>query len=103
MVLTPQGKVSGYLGGVRPESDEIEGRLAAARVGSTSGPVSDFILSCFLHEEPKGIGAVITKIMRYGALIFVMGMAIALVVFGIKRSREDNMNPHHLGSSQGHV
>lgn len=84
ILASPMGQVSSYLYGVAYEPKELGSALAIAQVGGTSEATKKFILSCFHYEAPTGFAAVAVKVMRYGGLLFVVGLIAA---FGVAHSR----------------
>lgn len=84
ILASPMGQVSGYLYGVSYDPEELQGALATALVGGTSEATRKFILSCFHYEAPTGFAAVAMKAMRYGGVLFVVGLIAA---FGVARAR----------------
>lgn len=101
-LISPRGKVSGYMSGVQYEADDLRDRLVVASVGDVSKGLAEFILSCYHYESATGNGAIVQKIMRYGGLVFVLGFVGALAIFRLKRSRED-ARAHQVGSTEDHV
>lgn len=101
-LVSPRGKVSGYLGGVQYKADDLRDKLVVASIGDVSEGLTAFILSCYHYEAATGNGAVVQKIMRYGGLVFVFGFVGALAIFRFKRSQE-YAHAQQVGSSQDHV
>jgi protein SCO1/2 len=87
MSVSPGGVVSGYLYGVKYDPEELERHLKVASIGGTSQAAQKFLLSCYHYEKPEGAGAQAMTVMRYGGLIFVVGLATLLGFFGFRRAR----------------
>jgi len=83
-VISPRGRVSGYLYGVAYEASDLRAALEAAAIESTSEATEKFLLSCFHYESPKGFAGTALRVMRYGGLVFVFGL---VAVFGAYRVR----------------
>jgi protein SCO1/2 len=101
-LVSPRGIVSGYMAGVQYDPIDLRDKLIVASVGDVSEELAEFILSCYHYEATTGNGAIVQKIMRYGGLVFVLGFACALAIFGLKRSHA-HVHAHQVGSTEDHV
>lgn len=82
VMLTPQGKVSSYSYGIDfPEKDVRYGLIEAShnKIGSPLERVALF--TCFHYNPEKGTYAVgVMKVLRFGALLTVLGMAFGITL-----------------------
>jgi protein SCO1/2 len=76
VVLTPEGVISSYLGGVRPEVRDVRFALVGASRGEL-GTLADFVwMSCFSYDPDSGSYVPEAwKIMRLGGLMTVLLLA----------------------------
>ncbi len=85
VVLTPEGKVSGYLFGVTFKPKVLYAALSAASVHQITSPIQKLVLLCFHYNPITGkYGALIMTLTRLLALATLVGLGL-LVVFGIRR------------------
>lgn len=104
ILVSPQAHVSTYIYGTLYDPIVLRDKLVGAAVGETSEALARFILSCYHYSAPKGNGAIVAKIMRYGGLVFVFGFVGALAMFGRRRAHEQaTADVHQIGSSEDHV
>ncbi len=101
-LVSPQGKVSGYMAGVQYDAIDLRDKLILAGLGDISEGLAEFVLSCYHYEAATGNGVAVQKIMRWGGLVFVVGFFGALGLYGMKRSR-GNVHAYQAGSSSEHV
>jgi len=77
VVVTPQGRISRYLYGVRFDARELRLALDAAAAGRTDGPVLDRLLLLCAHFDPaigRHSGAVMNLLRGIGlALVLALG------------------------------
>lgn len=99
--VSPRGSVSGYMYGVKFDHIELRDKLIVASTGDISESATQFILSCYHLESGTGNG-IAAGVMKYGGLLFLVGFAFAMAIFGIKRSGT-NARVHSLGSTKDHV
>ncbi len=78
VILTPEGKVSGYLFGVTFQGQALHAALAEAAASKIGSPVQRLILLCFHYNPVKG---------KYGPLIMLtvrlLGAAVFLGLVGL--------------------
>lgn len=88
VVLTPQGKISGYLFGVTFAPKQLYASLQTASVQKISSPIQKLVLLCFHYNPITGrYGPLIMTIIRVMAVATIAGLAL-LVGFGVRRSRQ---------------
>lgn len=69
IVLTPDGKISRYVFGVRLDARELRDALVAAKEGKSSSSVSQLFLLCFHYNPVTGkYGPLILSILRIASL-----------------------------------
>jgi protein SCO1/2 len=84
IVLTPKGKISRYVFGVRLDARELRDALVAAKEEKSSSIVSQIFLLCYHYNPITGrYGALILAILRVTSLGFLA--AIAWWVFSMAR------------------
>ncbi|PYK13612.1 MAG: SCO family protein [Verrucomicrobia bacterium] len=84
MVLTPRGKISRYVFGVRLDARELRDALTAAKEEKSSSIISQVFLLCYHYNPITGrYGALILAILRVSSLGFVA--AIAWWLFSMTR------------------
>ncbi|MGB9475326.1 MAG: SCO family protein [Candidatus Udaeobacter sp.] len=76
VVLTPEGKISRYVFGVRLNARELDAALAAAKEGRSSSVVSQVFLLCYHYNPITGkYGGLILAILRVASLGFLVAIA----------------------------
>ena len=84
IVLTPEGKISRYVFGVKFDSSELRGALLAAREGKSSSIITQVFLLCYHYNPITGkYGGLILSILRIASLGFLA--AIAWWIFSMAR------------------
>jgi protein SCO1 len=84
MVLTPTGKISRYVFGVRLDARELRDALVAAKEEKSSSIISQVFLLCYHYNPITGkYGGLILAILRVASLGFLA--AIAWWVFSMAR------------------
>jgi protein SCO1/2 len=84
IVLTPEGKISRYVFGVRLDATELRDALVAARNEKSSSVISQVFLLCYHYNPITGrYAGLILAILRVASLGFVA--AIAWWVFSMAR------------------
>ncbi len=82
MILTPDGRVSRYLYGIGYDPQTLRLSLVEAADGKVGSTLDQFLLTCFHYDETKGrYGPAAVKIMRLGALVTVVLLGGALLMF----------------------
>lgn len=97
VVLTPEGKVSGYLFGVTFASQDLYGALKAASSHQVTSPIQQLILLCFHYNPITGKYSGLIIIILRGLAIFTMLGFLALIVMLVRRGRraEAALAPAH--------
>jgi protein SCO1/2 len=84
IVLTPKGKISRYVFGVRLDASELRDALVAAKEEKSSSIISQVLLLCYHYNPITGrYGGLILTILRLASLGFLA--AIAWWVFSMAR------------------
>ena len=88
-VLTPDGRISRYLYGVRFALDELRLALADAAAGVLGTPTAETVLRCFRFDPAHDARrARIQRVIQAGALTVFLGLAAILVgLFAADRRR----------------
>lgn len=90
MVVTPTGVVSRYLYGVMFDPQTVRLSLVEAADGKIGSPLDQLILFCFHYDETKGrYGPVARRIMSLGGGVTVFAMALGLLPYWFRRSKEE--------------
>ncbi len=92
VVLTPEGKISRYVFGVKFDAKNISAALVDARQERSSSVISQLILLCYHYNPITGkYGPAILWILRVGAVATVAGIfgGIALMIARDRRGRRD--------------
>ena len=89
VVLTPTGKISGYLLGIEYPAKDIEEAVAAARREHVSSPVQPLTLLCFSQNVvPGSVAFVVLFVLRAAALLTLLGFVL-LIRYGTRRAKKD--------------
>ena len=84
VVLTPEGRISRYIFGVKFDAKELGDALLAAKKGKSSSIISQVFLLCYHYNPITGkYGGLILSILRIGSVGFLA--AIALWIFSMTR------------------
>lgn len=88
-ILTPDGRVSRYLFGIRFQPRDLRLALVEASQGQVGGIVEQFMLACFHYDAAKGkYGFAVLAAMRWIAALTVLTMAW----FVIRAARRERRN-----------
>ena len=94
MVVTPQGVLSRYLYGVMYDPQTVRLSLVEAADGKIGSPLDKLILFCFHYDETKGrYGPVARRVMSLGAGVTVVALAVGLLPYWFRRTREEDQDP----------
>jgi protein SCO1/2 len=95
-VLTPEGKVSRYLYGVKFKPFDLRLALAEAGQGKTGISVERVLLYCF-HYDPQAKGYVVfaRNLMRAGGVLTLIVLGMFLWIFW-RRERKAAAHPHEM-------
>jgi protein SCO1 len=92
IVLTPSGKISRYVFGVRLDARQLRDALVAAKEEKSSSIISQMFLLCYHYNPITGrYGGLILAILRVSSLGFVA--AIAWWVFSMARRSDGSHAP----------
>jgi protein SCO1/2 len=81
-ILTADGRVSRYLYGIEYDPQTLRLSLVEAADGKVGSTFDRFLLTCFHYDATKGrYGPAAVKIMRLGALVTVVVLGGALLMF----------------------
>ena len=98
VILTPQGKVSGYLFGVTYASSELLASLQRASSNQIASAIRQFILLCFHYNPITGkYSRTILAILRVLGLATILGL-VCLVAILVKPGRLSHASPRPAGS-----
>jgi len=100
IVLTPQGKVSRYLFGIKFSATELNTALKEASANRTGSPIQQLVLLCFHYNPIHG---------KYGALIMIIVRSLAaatlvallwLVISMVRREKRTALSTASSAASQ---
>jgi len=98
IVLTPQGKVSSYLLGVRYEPKDLRLGLVEASSGKIGSTIDQVLLYCFHYDPQAGkYTANVLWFVRAGGMLVVAG----LVALGVVLFRRDRRRVREAASPSG--
>jgi len=82
MLLTPQGRVSRYFYGVEYPARDLRFGLVDASAGKIGTPIDHALLFCYQYDPSSArYSASILKIMRLGAVLTIVGLVSAILIF----------------------
>lgn len=88
LLLTPEGRMARFLGGIEPFPRDLQFALIEASAGTIGTLVDKAILYCYQYNESSGrYGAAIMKTLRLSGVFTVFGLA-AFVLFSLRRERK---------------
>jgi protein SCO1/2 len=88
VLVTPQGRVSRYVYGVRFDTTRLQAELAAAAMGEFGESLEKFILACYHYISGQGRHtATAQRVMRYAAGGFVLLLLGTFATFWLRRDR----------------
>jgi protein SCO1/2 len=103
LLLTPDGRISRYFFGVEYPPSHVRLGLVDASAGKIGTPVDHLLLFCYQYDPTKArYSATIMTVIRMGAVVTLLCMAIGFVVFrrrGHYAGRSRNSGP--LSPAQG--
>jgi protein SCO1/2 len=87
VVLTPRGRISGYLYGVEYAAGDLRLALVEAAAGAIGSPVDKLLLYCYHYDPLTGkYGLLVTRVLRVAGLLTVLAMA-AMIAWLNRRRR----------------
>lgn len=82
MILTPEGKISQYLFGIRFLPQDLEKALAKASISKIGSPLNQLLLYCFHYDPSTGHRTLrILNILKIIAVLTLLGIIVALTRF----------------------
>lgn len=82
MIITPDGRVSRYLGGIEYDPQTLRLSLVEASEGKIGSTYDQFILTCFHYDAAEGKYSVAAMgIMRLGGGLVALSLGVMLFVF----------------------
>jgi len=82
MLLTPEGRISRYFYGVEYPSRDVRLGLVDASAGKIGTPIDHVLLYCYQYDPTSArYSASILKIMRIGAVLTVLCLVGAMLIF----------------------
>jgi protein SCO1 len=91
VILTAEGKVSGYLYGILYPGDEMRVGLDKAAEGKIGSPVPTYrrvLLLCYDYDAATGgYSASVMKMVRTGAVLIVLILAVGLTIAWVRERR----------------
>jgi protein SCO1 len=105
MILSPEGKITRYLSGVKYDAQTLRLSLVEASDGKVGSLVDQFLLTC-LHYDPSlgTYSATAMGIMRVGGAVTVVLMLIVIGGFlwrEYRRRQRNGTHPAASGAAQG--
>src|SRR5512144_3306896 len=94
-LLTPDGRLARWLGGVGLEASDLRLALAEAGRGGIGGLADRFLLLCYHYDPRTGrYTSVIDRILKIGAIVTVLSIAgpIAIALHR-ERQRQQRREP----------
>jgi len=91
IVLTPDGRVSRYLYGVKFDPQTVRLSLVEASDGKTGSSFDRFILTCFQYDGTQGrYSLAAIKLMKFGGVFTIF--AVAGMVFWMSKWKDGKLN-----------
>jgi protein SCO1 len=86
ILVSSEGVISRYLYGVEFDRSELREALVTTGLGQLTESTSKFLHACFSYEARQGFAAIAMKVMRYGGLVFVVGLVGVFATTRLVRS-----------------
>ena len=83
IILTPEGRISQYLYGVKYESDALETAIRDADAGKAGSPMQQILMTCFQLSQHAG-GPMM--LMRIGGVLTILVIGV-IILRQVMRSR----------------
>jgi protein SCO1/2 len=94
MLLTPQGRMSRYLYGIRYKARDLRLALTEASEGKGKFTIEKLLLFCYHYDPASGSYTLFAKnIMRAGGSLTVLALGIVLAVFWRRERRRETLVP----------
>jgi len=82
LLLTPDGRISRYFYGVEYPPSHVRLGLVDASSGKIGSPIDHILLFCYQYDPTKArYSATILSVIRMGAVVTLLSMAIGFVIF----------------------
>jgi len=82
LLLTPDGRISRYFYGVEYPPSNVRLGLVDASSGKIGSPIDHILLFCYQYDPTKArYSATILTVIRLGAVVTLLSMAIGFVIF----------------------
>jgi len=93
LLLTPSGRISRYFYGVEFPGRDMRLGLVDASAGKIGSPIDHVLLFCY-HYDPSSAtySASILKIMRFGAVLTIVTLVGAILIFRRRDHRASHQN-----------
>jgi protein SCO1 len=93
LLLTPDGRISRYFFGLDYPANHVRLGLVDASAGKIGTPVDHLLLFCYQYDPTKArYSATILTVMRMGAVITLLCMALGFVIFRRREHRNAQLN-----------
>jgi protein SCO1/2 len=90
LLLTPEGRISRYFFGVEYPPSHVRLGLVDASAGKIGTPVDHLLLFCYQYDPTRArYSATILTVLRMGAVVTLMCMAIGFVIFRRREHHAD--------------
>lgn len=94
MVVTPQGRISKYLYGIKYPPLDLRLALVEASANQIGTPVDQFLLTCYHYDPVEGQYTLfVTNIIRIAGLTTVVIIGLVLGIFWYRERRKPTMPP----------
>jgi protein SCO1/2 len=102
LVLTPDGRISRYFYGVEYPPSHVRLGLVDASSGKIGSPIDHILLFCYQYDPTKArYSATILTVIRMGAVVTLLSMAIGFVIFRRRDHRAGNISTGPGSPSEG--
>lgn len=102
LVLTPEGRISRYFYGVEYPPSHVRLGLVDASAGKIGSPIDHILLFCYQYDPTKArYSATILTVIRMGAVVTLLSMAIGFVIFRRRDHRTVGISPGPGSPSEG--
>jgi protein SCO1 len=102
LVLTPDGRISRYFYGVEYPPSHVRLGLVDASSGKIGSPIDHILLFCYQYDPTKArYSATILTVIRMGAVVTLLSMAIGFVIFRRRDHRVGNISTGPGSPSEG--
>lgn len=87
-MITPDGRLSGWLYGLQPEPGDLAQALSNAAQGKAGGVMSQLLLLCYHYDPRTGTWSLaVERVLRMAGLATVL--AIGLLIFFLRRRKRN--------------